>query len=130
MKFETKFDMGQIVHVISQTRASKVLEPCPTCLGEGCIPVRGESFVCPKCNGSKNVTQTAYVWHVAESSTVGQIEICTSRETLDDAETDVRYMLRATGIGSGRVYDEHELWAGTREEAQAEADRRNIEDIR
>lgn len=126
MIFETKFDMGQRVHVIRFGYVEKVAEACPTCLATGRISVQGEAFVCPKCKGKKHLTVEKGAWYVSESSTVGQVRAETREPDVDDlSPTENRYMLHATGIGSGSVYHERDLWGGTREEAQAEADRRN-----
>jgi hypothetical protein len=126
--FETKYDMGQTVHVIQFGYVEKIAEACPTCLGTGQIAVQGEAFVCPRCRGKKHLTVEKGAWYVSQTSAIGQVEVRTCDRDEDNPEgLERRYMLHATGVRSGSVYQEHELWGGSREDAQAEADRRNAD---
>jgi hypothetical protein len=132
VKVETKFSLGDTVHVLRHSRIERVTEPCPTCKEAKAIVVEGESFTCPKCEGRGHLKGQRYAWYVELTSTVGQVSVCTrhhSEITEDEPwEVDERYMLHATGVGSGTTYgNRNDLWGGTREEAQAEAERRNRE---
>jgi hypothetical protein len=94
-------------------------------------------YPCPKCSGVGHIVKKDSGFHVGGSGTVGQIR--STHETVTDRtcfewwehepaegslHTVNEYMLDTTGIGSGSIRREHNLFA-TREEAQAEADRRN-----
>ena len=132
MIIETRFSLGDVVHVLRHARMERVIEPCPACKEAKVIVIEGESFKCPKCDGRGHLIGQRHAWYVDLTSTVGRVEVATrSREDITEDEPwllDERYMLHATGIGSGTNYNSRQdLWGGSREEAQAEVDRRNRE---
>jgi hypothetical protein len=130
MIIETKFSIGDTVHVLRHARVEKVTEACPTCRGAKVITVEGEVFKCPKCSGRGHLIGERHAWYIDRTSTVGQVQATTRTPDEDDPRPfEERYMLHATGIGSGSVYIDSDLWPGTDEEAQAEVDRRNRERV-
>lgn len=137
MNFSSKFDMGQFVTHITRQWVDLSPVTCAACEGSKKVDLRGSQFDCPGCKGAGTVLAKAYGWVLGVTSSVGSIEakrevvtemtcFYNGEEELDEGteRTLVKYMLRATGVGGGSVYDEHCLFA-SREEAQAECDRRN-----
>lgn len=149
MKIETKFDLGQEVHKIHSTR-KEIRIPCPDCGGISEMQTpSGGVITCDRCrhaeyHGYPKGTIPSYedsAWHVMPSSyTVGKVSA--HRYDYDGGDPDSgfdnyrppkpgsdkeEYMLWETGVGSGHIHYAADLFA-TREEAQAECDRRNEED--
>lgn len=137
MNIATKFDMWQRLFAIEHQTLRRPPVTCEACEGQKKVTLRGESYDCPKCRGAGEVRHEVSGCVVGMASSVGHIRA--TRETVgehthfdiweDEADlgverTVVEYMLVGSGVGSGRVWREHDLRA-TREEAQAECDRRN-----
>ena len=139
----TKFVLGTRVWRVSWT-SPKRQDPCPFCAGVGRIcGTDGSSERCPKCRGAGSKT----VWlprcySVGDRPlTLGEVQVRERAEYREgpesefdnfgwqEAKREERYMCRETGIGSGSLHDADDLFA-TREEAQADADRRNAKAIR
>lgn len=132
MIINTRFSLHEEVHVLRHSKMLKVTEPCTVCLETKVLILEGVKYECPKCNGRGHLIGHRYAWYLELTSTVGQVQVYSRLpEDITEEEPwefDERYMLRATGVGSGTVYcGRDDLWGGTREEAQLEADRRNAE---
>ncbi|HSG72878.1 MAG TPA: hypothetical protein VLA12_20865 [Planctomycetaceae bacterium] len=126
MKFESKYDIGQEVWPIRDEVCRRNIV-CGVCEQTGEIEVSGEKFICPKCSGKCLHSQYAgRKWWVDYSGFVGRISIEFYIEGYrdDDEHNNFRYMLSSTGIGSGQVWKENELFP-SKEEAKEECDRRN-----
>jgi hypothetical protein len=130
MKFESKYDIGQAVFSIIRTSVERPPVACPAC-EDGHVVLAGERYQCPSCKGKKTVQARAYGWIVSDAGTVGSIQVehhmargHSYGEDYPDEEwiTFVKYMFNTSG--SGGVYDEPNLLP-SRDEAQAECDRRN-----
>lgn len=136
----TKFAFNQWVCYIGQERP-RVWETCPTCEGKGRIEINGESFPCPKnCHYGKLSRLDPRKWMIQGSGEVKCLwlrlyadptpevgeESCYYHYTQADDERN--YMLSTTGVGSGTLHKECDMFT-SREEAQAECDRRNAEGI-
>ena len=136
MKIETKFDFGDRVYCIKQDH-EQVLEKCSFCAGIGSINgADGTRKLCPECYGRKGkIVYKRKKWLIRNVLTIGQIKA--EIQCAHDGEVSIfdnygsqeekrkiKYMAYETGIGSGSVYDEELLFA-TREQAQAECDKRN-----
>ena len=141
MNIVTKYNFGDVVWNIWQELLKK-FTPCEFCAGTGSISgANGESRACPECyrNCGKYVSTTEG-WTVSpdNSLTIGRISYEETCEYLDGEDSpacnyghqkrDVKehYMCRQTGIGTGTFYFAENLFP-TREEAQAECDKRNKE---
>ena len=131
MKIETRFSIGDRVHTVSNGRVFRVdHDACPVCSATetpGQVTISGEAFTCPKCGGKKEVRVERYGWWVSECSEVGQISLVVrdaNDAELPEDEKEVRYMLHATGVGSGTCWSSEHCFA-TRAEAQAWCDARN-----
>lgn len=122
----TKYSVGDIVyHACIATERKQ--HPCPDCKGEkrwkAISPAGGEyNFSCPRCsaqfNSDRDLTldYSAFAPRVGKL-TIGSIQVNTAETSYDHGN---RYMCRETGIGSGTVYNETDLFP-TEEEASAAA---------
>lgn len=123
---ETKFAVGDVVFhatIITEKRS----HPCPDCKGsrkwKAISPAGGEFEVaCPRCSHvymSNRDPSLDYSWWVpsVRTLTVGLIK-ASSQPYNGDYDSGNSYMCYETGIGSGSVYREGELFL-TEEEAKA-----------
>lgn len=135
MQFQSLYAMGQELVSIRQRTVDRPDRTCSACQGVGTVELRGAQWECPGCKGAKQIRVTAYGWVVDVPGHVGRIIV--EHATPDgwshwgtcEVEpgvpfTFVHYMLDTTGIGSGAMHKEPDLWP-SRLAAQAECDRRN-----
>jgi hypothetical protein len=123
----TKYSIGDVVwHASTMTEQKQ--HPCPDCLGtrkwKATSPAGAEyEFGCPRCgtryhhNRDLQLDYTAHVAHI-ERLTIGSIQYNTASGIYDHG---ARYMCRETGVGSGSVYNESDLYE-TEEAAQRAAE--------
>lgn len=118
----TKYSVGDVVYHAS-TITTKKQHPCPDCKGErkwkASSPAGGEyEFDCPRC-------LSRYMSDRDLSLDYSAFEGCTSRLTIGSIQVNTadgswdkgnRYMCLETGVGSGTVYNEIDLYP-TEEEA-------------
>lgn len=135
MRLDTKFDLGQRVVAIER-RSERVLVPCGFCSDSGRVTgADGTSRTCPKCFGASRYEHLPQAWTVVGVMTVGQVRVeVTDSLGTDDGEVfdnfapqggrEDQYMLVETGIGSGRLWDEADVFA-TADEAKSACDERN-----
>jgi hypothetical protein len=131
MQITTRFSIGDTVVPIAP-RTETVSDPCPACEGAGTLAlVRGGTVRCTAkgCYDGKVTRQEIHPWAVRAdlSSTVGRVSAVQScQEHAPDmlGALDIRYMLFSTGVGSGTMWRERDLFA-TDEEARSECARRN-----
>lgn len=136
MHLPTKFDLGQYVVTIWHGPTERLVS-CTVCDGTSWINVKGHRYLCPECHG--HGTQREHIparWHVAHFGIVGRIQVETTAHLGDGPAqpyrvTDtpvgplaINYMIDATGVGSGTLHYEPNVFADEAE-AQAECDRRN-----
>ena len=134
---ETKFGIGDVVYT-SGTTTERRQHDCPDCLGSRKWLARSPAgaeieFDCPRCGGgyqSNSKLSLSYSWHVPAVArrTIGQIKALAGVRS--DWDRGHEYMCHETGIGSGSLYREEDLYA-TEEEArvaaQAKADAANAD---
>jgi hypothetical protein len=112
----TKYSVGDTVFRAG-TVSSRKQHPCPDCLGsrkwKATSPAGTEyEFGCPRCAAAYNsdrdlqLDYQAYVPSV-EQLTIGSIQVNTAPFSYDAGN---RYMCRETGVGSGSVYNEDDLF--------------------
>lgn len=106
MKIETKYDVGQTVW---QVYPKHVTAPCNVCDGTGWVELKGNSWLCPSCRGGK--TMLVPGCHEPHKDKIEDIRVSSG---------GVSYT-----VGFG-IMPEDELFP-IKEEAQAEADRLNME---
>lgn len=118
----TKFGIGDTVYWATTIIVQKQ-HPCPDCLDtkswNAISPAGVEyTFPCPRCSASymgNNDLSLKYSVHEAtcQKMTVGSVRV----DTHDDKPNS--YMCRETGVGSGSVYYENDLFATEEEAMQA-----------
>lgn len=134
MTIEFPFELGQKVWPI-QNGHEQVWQPCPACEGEGAVQLKDGIRSCPDCYGRRGrMEYRPTKWMIAEGRgldghllyasplTIGQIRIYLGGE-----DEPNRLMMHETGVGSGSLWDASNVYA-TRDEAQAECDKRNDEE--
>jgi hypothetical protein len=125
----TKYSVGDRVWH-GWTTTERKQHPCPDCLGQrkwqAKSPAGGEfEFSCPRCassyHGNRDLSLD-YTMHTAAVTplTVGSVGFETNYQT---GQLEPRYMCNETGIGSGTVYYERDLYP-TEDEARRAADTR------
>lgn len=132
MNFTTKFNIGDIVAGISHQDANRLVN-CYVCKNTGKVKIEAEEYICPKCDGKgQQRVWEGKKWYVMTTGKVGDIRIEHNEDILGwdgdldyKAETKILYMLDSTGVKSGQVWSENELFQ-TREEAQSICDSRNV----
>jgi len=140
MNIETSFSIGDTIYVIQLDALLKEVI-CPACEGEGKHTLKdGTVMRCPNCNnGYKNVREKSQ-YHVAGPLIIGKVsvEITESRGVeghfgdnfKPQLKREESYMCEETGIGSGACYSLRRGIFPTREEAQAECDKRNEQEVK
>lgn len=131
-----KFNIGDRVFTAFTHQTMRQL-PCPDCLGNKTwrviSPAGKESTTpCPRCESHYHGLPSLNVPHVeasVRSLTIGSIQI----NTADYDHAPVKYMCRETGVGSGSVYEENDLFLDEAEatrvaEAKAEAETQKAND--
>lgn len=142
MKFESKFSLNQKVYRISYHTEENTVK-CEACNGMGdIILLNNEKSTCPKCYGRGTITTyRKQKWFLTpDYMKIGQcraeITIFSKVGVFDNIgeynpekiEKVYQYMCYETGIGSRTLHYEDTLYP-TREEAQAECDKRNLAGI-
>lgn len=122
----TKYSVGDVVYRAGVTTEGK-RHACPDCKGtlkwKAISPAGTEyEFACPRCTArymhdrDLSLDYSEYVPLVSRL-TIGSIQVNTAPGSYDHGN---RYMCRETGVGSGSVYNEADLFP-TEEEALAAA---------
>ncbi len=130
----SKYEFSQELFSIQRCSVERPPVPCHAC-EDGFVALAGGRYQCPACKGRRTIQARAHGWIITGRGRVGKIDIEYIAPYHDRSWGDgevkggepfmfVTYMLSSTGIGSGTVYEEPNLLP-SREEAQAECDRRN-----
>lgn len=141
MTITTKYDLGQRVFSVRRDYATRIIK-CKCCNNTGTVTINGAEYTCPKCNGTANSKEhCGHKWFVWEEGEIGKVEYqvtagkfassnsnmpryFTDEQLQTPDEIEIKYMIDATGVGSGTLWEELDLFA-TREEAQAKCDEEN-----
>ena len=133
MKIETKFSLGDRVFIIHK-HGNYQFVTCKACQGKGGVYVESMKFECSACYGKGGREEwIAKKWQVAYKNTkVGRVTVEKYleeyyKEYPSDRDREIRYMVTATGIGSGSVWSEKDVFK-TLKEAEAECAKRNAEE--
>lgn len=116
------YAVGDLVYFATTTTERKQ-HPCPDCLGKQAWHVRSPAGAvyeapCPRCcnvyqsNRCLDLSYVAHAPHV-EIRTIGSVRIDTA------SDNPVEYMCRETGVGSGNIYREDQLFRTHDEAMQA-----------
>jgi hypothetical protein len=133
MNIYTKFDFGDRVYHIGRAR-KMVQSNCPVCKADGEIllpKADGEQklYICPECHGRKvNIEYLPLAWAITQVGMIGNIRVELYPNQSRYYKDERKYMLVETGINSGTLYDEKDLF-GTEQEALYECTKRNSNDI-
>ncbi|MBN7804864.1 hypothetical protein JZX86_05735 [Agrobacterium rosae] len=116
---QTKFAIGDVVYHAS-TRLDAKQHPCPDCKGErkwkAISPAGSEyDFSCPRCCSSFHGNSDLSLRYQAFSPAVSKLTIGSIRVDTAD-ERGNSYMCVETGVGSGNVYYERDMFS-TEDEA-------------
>ena len=125
MEVKTKFNLKDEVYPITHGM-KEVITECSICHGKGEIEVGGNTYRCPECYGTGEHRECKDAeWYVATNliGKIGKVDIeLYSNKKYGESKTS--YMLSSTGIGSGTLWNENDLFL-TFDEAQQECDKRN-----
>lgn len=126
---ETRYSIGEVVFLACTTRTTKQ-HPCPDCKDtrrwQAISPAGfGYLFACPRCSVSYSRWDDLSLKYQAAAPYVRQLTIGSVQYNSEPGSYDhgARYMCRETGVGSGSVYKEADLFT-TEEEARKESERR------
>jgi hypothetical protein len=127
MKIKSKYSVGDTVYYSGLISLQKKLD-CPDCFGEERWTTTSPAgieywFDCPRCSSnylSDRKMSLSYLGFKAnvEALTIGSVRFDSSK---DDGK--YTYMCKETGVGSGTVYDQDDLFL-TRDEATNKAERK------
>ena len=137
MEINTKYGINDVVYLIRKER-EQVWEICSTCKGTGRVVIGDtKPRMCPDCYGRcGNYEYKDVKWLVKATLTIGQVTAEVRNIHTDGMFDNMgeykegsttyknQYMAYETGIGSGSVYNENELFP-TKEAAQEECAKLN-----
>lgn len=132
MLIETKFNYDDLVFPIWY-RAERIVIPnnCSVCNDTGKVTLSNRVFTCPSCRGYIKSEEGGIKWYVTTNQgRIGKIEVnyySNEYKNKDGREDRITYMISTTGVGSGTVHNEINLFL-SEEEAQKECDKRNKDD--
>jgi hypothetical protein len=125
MNIQTKFDFGQEVYSIRNgTQCTKSV--CDECNGSGLIKPKNNVYSCPKCRGCKTIEHwSERKWFVVKDTlTIACVSFKIYEKENMLNKNEFYYMCLETGVGSGTLHNESDLFT-TLEEAQEICDIRN-----
>lgn len=120
MKLETKYDNGDIAWYIVKEHHSERYRECELCEATGRVKIVVSDTLtadCPNCFGRGDYYHPVVIGAQAVPRTIGQVRVLSESKT-NRGKKVVEYMCRETGIGSGQIYKEADLYS-TLEEANA-----------
>lgn len=122
---ETKFSVGDVVHKAWTTTVRKQ-HPCPDCKGSrkwsAVSPAGGEyEFPCPRCAGGYMSNSDLSLVYSEFAPCVEVLTIGSVRTDSNSDDRPVEYMCRETGVGSGTIHSETDLFH-THDEAMRAAE--------
>ncbi len=127
MIIETKFNFGDEVYAITTDRVD-IYKECPACSGRGYFELdNGETSSCPKCDWRSGKIRTGYKvrWKINYDMPGIVQNIRLSLYISPKHESERVYMLDKTGVGSGTLWKEENLFS-TKEDAEIEINKRNL----
>jgi hypothetical protein len=128
--YTTKYSIDQTVWMVRHETFYRIVK-CEVCKNTGRVQIGVEEFVCPKCDGkAAHRNWAGEKYYVYGFSTVGQVRVedCPGRGNWTNSEPEpnpkFEYMLYSTGVGSGGVWKEADLFE-TEAEARQYCDQKN-----
>lgn len=134
MNIETKFNLGDKVWVVTTNMIQKAIM-CSLCKDSRKITLNGTEYKCPRCGDAHTGYLKYFHRHIVTfSGRIGKVSVeqyadkrIAGREYANKREE--KYMLDATGIGSGNCWPVESLFA-TEKEAQQFCDQQNLVKIK
>lgn len=128
MEIKTKYSLNDFVYPIFKGGYEKY-EKCELCNGNGEVLIANteRETACPDCYGQGGMNKwQEEKWRVSldSASKIGKVSVELYANRYKSHKDEIRYMLQSTGVGSGTLWSEENLFA-TEIEAQGECDRRN-----
>jgi len=121
-----KYKLGQEVWKINWCNPP-TWETCYTCNGSKFVHIKetNKQISCPDCRGEggRSVFLSSR-WKAGSKLTIGKIQIEQFDPIYSDNKNRVTYMCKETGIGTGSVHDQNQLFASL-EAAEREVKKRN-----
>ena len=108
MKIETKFNLGQHVWVVSTRHMRQKRVECPTCKGLGTVTIleTGSPIDCPKCYMCGRIFKDCKCLEFSKyQGSIGKIQV-----EHYVGKVEIRYMIDSTGVGSGHVWREDQVF--------------------
>lgn len=117
MQLTTKYSVGDVVYrKVKEYRDYREV-PCELCTATGRVAISeaaGRYAECPDCYGRGVKGVDFPVPERAEALTIGQVRVVTEGKT-DRAAKEVSYMCKETGVGTGTVHKEENLFLSAEE---------------
>ena len=120
-----KFELGQKVYAVTSKYDNKEQHvTCDVCNSTGWVEIKGLAYICPSCRGKMETVYSGFKYTIAyKEAEIGKIDMeLYSKRYERQYKSEVRYMLRETGVGSGSLWQEERLFA-TKAEAQEFCDK-------
>lgn len=117
---QAKYRVGQKVYAVSNRSDSREIHvKCDVCNSTGKIKVEGreEEYECPVCRGRTEIEYYGYKYVISYyEATIGRVQITEYLKEYHNREkSEVTYMLKETGVGSGSIWSEDRLFATEKE---------------
>jgi hypothetical protein len=139
MNIKTKYNINDTVYLI-MSKQVQVSDKCDGCEGNRVLVLKnGDACHCPKCYGRGFISRIEPTkWQIHQTLTIGLVRATVQNlkktgmyDNYGEHEeggdkTSVEYMAYETGIGSGSIWYEEDLFDSS-EAAQAACDARNSE---
>lgn len=131
MTIKTKYNLGDFVYTVSIKKSRiKIPNNCPVCKDEGQVKLNEKSYTCPECRGYTYTTKEGKdEWYVNDcEGHIGKIDVEMYHSIYVNGDqrqaSKIKYMLDTTGVGTGTVWREKNLFP-SKEEAETECIKRN-----
>lgn len=109
---QPKFELGQKVYAVnSRIKQKKVHVLCDVCDSTGLVKLNdNRKYFCPACCGKMETINYGHEYYIAyPKAEIGRVETI---EFLPEYgyKSEINYMLKPTGVGSGRTWKENMLF--------------------
>ena len=130
MNIITKYNLGDYIHTVSERREKiRIATNCQVCNDSGKITLqdKDKSYTCPECRGNTyHINEGDVEYYVSDrSGEIGNVRAEIYDKKYKREETRIIYMLDSTGVGSGTLWYEEDLFL-TDADAKAECVTRNL----
>jgi len=128
MLIESKFDINEKVYYVRKFSKQNIM-PCSVCDGKGVVILTEKEYRCPECCGDGIIIKYRVCKYNTQGRyTIGHIKVIITKKKNKKQNKKEVYMFYETGIGSGTIYKEEELFK-TEQEAEDHCKELNNEGI-